>query len=170
MVNTRELLFNSLVKDHKNSIYRLCTAYLYKRELADDLYQEVLIRLWASMDNYKGDARWSTYIYRIAVNTALTFNKKESKDRNLTSSDSLENLPAEATTDDKIVLETQLDQLHYCISQLEEQDRLIISMVLEDLSYKEIGEVLGMQVNHVGVKITRIKTKLSKLMQGEYHG
>ncbi len=167
MLDREEELFNELIKENHASIYRICRAYLYDVSHADDLYQEILFQVWKSMKNFKGKSKVSTWIYRIAVNTAISFNAKNKQHQHLSIPDSIQ-LPYEDTLEKKQEDEQQVNQLRYCISKLESADRLIISLVLEDKSYKEIAEITGINMNHVGVKINRIKGRLLKLMSNEY--
>lgn len=162
MLNKHEEEFNELVKNNHASIYRICRAYLYDLSYADDLYQDILFQLWKSVQNFKGESKVSTWVYRIAVNSAINFNKKNKNKEHITLPDII-HTAYEETLAVKIEQEQQEDKMRYCISLLEPQDRLIISLVLEDKSYKEITEITGN--NHVGVKINRIKGRLLKLMQ-----
>ncbi|MGY0037220.1 RNA polymerase sigma factor [Pedobacter sp. NJ-S-72] len=86
MFDQQEVMFNELVKAHHGSIYRICRAYLYDVSHADDLYQEILFQIWKSIQNFKGEAKVGTWIYRIAVNTAINFNLKKIKTSAFTSS------------------------------------------------------------------------------------
>ena len=122
--------------------------------------------IWKSIQNFKGEAKVGTWIYRIAVNTAINFNLKNKKYQDAPLPDFIQ-VPYEETLLQKQEQETQLDQLRYCISQLETSDRLIISLVLEDKSYKDIAEITGTNINNVGVKINRIKVRLLKLMENK---
>jgi len=154
-----------MVRDNSAGIYRICKAYLYNKSHVDDLYQEILLQIWKSLDSYKGAAKISTWIYRIAVNTAITYNAQHKKTR-------FNELPERAEIADEPQTaakekESQLTQLTNAINQLEEHDRIIISLVLEDLSYKEIAEITGSNTNNIGVRIARIKTKLLKLMENQ---
>lgn len=161
-MNQQEHIFNRIVQDNHASIYRICRAYLYDRSHAEDLCQEILVRVWQNLDSYKGDAQLSTWIYRIAVNTAISYNRKNSKTQHhelpetVNLADDSHSLTAEK--------EQQLNALTRAISELEEHDRLVISLVLEDLSYKEIAEITGQSVTNIGVRINRIKARLLKLM------
>ena len=154
----KEQLFNQLLEQSKGSIYRICKAYLYDEQQTDDLFQEILIAIWRSMDKFRNEAKWNTYIYRIAVNTAIKYNLKHKKIR------IIENLPT-TTLEEKIELENRFEQMHRAIQQLKPPDRLLISLVLEDLSYKEIAEVLDSKVNLVGVRINRIKQRIIKIIK-----
>ena len=164
MLDKQEKDFSQLVKDNHASIYRICRAYLYDPSHANDLYQEILYQIWISMHRFAGKAKVSTWIYRVAVNTAISYNLKNKKHEYSSLPEEVQ-FPYEDTMPEKIEQEIQLDHLRYCISQLEAENRLIISLVLEDKSYKEIAEITGTNVNQVGVKINRIKARLLKLMQ-----
>ncbi len=159
----QETVFNELVKANHASIYRICRAYLYDVSHADDLYQEILYQVWKSMSNFKGQAKASTWIYRVAVNTAINFNLKNKRHQHVALPDSFQP-PYQETLPEKQEQEAQVDKLRYCISKLATSDRLIISLVLENKSYKEIAEITGTTVTHTGVKINRIKTRLLHLM------
>ncbi|QNN42796.1 RNA polymerase sigma factor [Pedobacter roseus] len=156
--------FNELVKNNHASIYRICRAYLYDVSHANDLYQEILLQVWKSLHGFKGKAKVSTWVYRVAVNTAISYNLKNKKHDHQSLPDQMQ-LPYQDSMPDKIEQEIQLDRLRYCISQLETGNRLIISLVLENKSYKDIAEITGTSINLVGVKINRIKARLLKLMQ-----
>ncbi|RZM30120.1 MAG: sigma-70 family RNA polymerase sigma factor [Pedobacter sp.] len=161
---TQEEEFNALIKANHSSIYRICRAYLYDVSHANDLYQEILFQIWKSIQSFKGNSRVSTWVYRVAVNTAINYNLKYKKHAHESLPD-LADQPYEDTLTAKIEQDAQLDKLRYCISKLEDQNRLIISLVLENRSYKDIAEITGTNINLVGVKINRIKASLLKLMQ-----
>ncbi|WDF56102.1 RNA polymerase sigma factor [Mucilaginibacter sp. KACC 22063] len=165
----QESLFNDLVKDHKPSIYRICRAYLYNTDEADDLYQEILYQIWKSLKNFKGQSQIGTWIYRIAVNTAISYNLKHKRNQHLPLPASLQ-LPYEETLTVKREQEAQLQQLYQAISQLPPEERLIISLVLEEKSYKEISEITGASISNTGVKINRIKSRLLQLINKINHG
>lgn len=156
----REQIFSEIVRDNRNSIYRICLAYLYDRSYADDLYQEILLQIWSSLDSYSGAAKMSTWVYRVAMNTAITYNSLHKKNRHHELPDTVQIADENPAPQQ----EQRMQQLYKAISMLEEQDRLIISLVLEDVSYKEIAEITGSNVNNTGVRINRIKTRLMKLM------
>ena len=155
----KEQLFNQLLEQSKGSIYRVCKAYLYDEQQTDDLFQEILIEIWRSMERFRSEAKWNTYIYRIAVNTAIKYNLKWKKSKNKT----IENVPA-ITLEEKIEEENRFEQMHNAIQQLKPPDRLLMSVVLEDLSYKEIAEILDSKVNLIGVRINRIKQRIIKII------
>ncbi len=160
--------FTKLVVSNRASIYRICRAYIYDASLADDLYQEILFQIWKSIKSFKGNARVSTWVYRIAVNTAISFNLKNKRHQHEPIPEFF-SMAYEDTMEEKKETEVRLDHLRYCINQLEPADRLIISLVLEDKSYKDIAEITGNNANLVGVKINRIKSRLLKLMSTPQH-
>lgn len=166
-MKNKEQIFNKLMTENKDRIYRLCHAYLYDQNEVQDLYQDIWLNIWRNLHTFRGEASWSTWVYRIAVNTALAYNKRNRRRRNVFSGENPAHdaLPAEDVTEEKMEKEKALDHLAWCISQLEKQDRLIITMLLEGMAYKEIAAVLGISPNHVGVKINRIKKKLSNMMK-----
>lgn len=160
-----EQAFRELIQQHQDKIYRLCRGYLYDQSLADDLYQEVLINLWQSLKKFRGEAAISTWIYRVTVNTAITFNRKSKKQPQQAEISPMLYDKAQEQKEAVLQKEQQLNHLQYCISQLPKEERLIITLVLEDVSYKEISEVMGISVNYTGVKIKRIKERLGKMME-----
>ncbi len=165
MKSNLEKQFLDLVKMHQDKIFRLCRAYLYEPNQAEDLYQEVLINIWKSLPQFKGTSAIATWVYRITVNTAISFNRKEKKNP-IVGQDIPEHLTSdlEAGVQAKQAEENQMQQMHRAIAQLEPQDRVIIGLYLEDVAYKEIANIIGASTNLVGVKINRIKTKLTKIL------
>ncbi len=161
----KNALFNEILEGSKGGIFRICTAYLSDPEHRDDLYQEILIAIWYSMDRFEGHSKWNTYIYRIAVNTAIKYCLKVKKDHKLVSRTDVPDIPAEIDQG----IEPMIQKMLHCIQMMADNDRLLLGLVLEDLSYKEIAEILQTDVNHVGVKINRAKKKLLELMK-ENHG
>ncbi len=168
----KEDLFTNLFVEQRARIYRLCQAYLFDKDDVEDLFQEIMINVWNNLESFRGMSKISTWIYRIAVNTALLYNKKAKKKRNLFIQLSPGIYPSDEIEDGSSNQENnhQIKNLHTCINTLKKEDRIIISMVLEGLKYDEIAEVTGLTANHVGVKINRIKPVLLKLMKEVRNG
>lgn len=164
-MSDKEKLFGQIVRENRDSLYRICRACMPDPDDANDLYQEVLVKVWLNLHTFRGDAKLSTWLYRVALNTAILHRKKQRSHTSLLPQHIAELSYSCADTADKQEQEALLQMLHHCISCLEKQDRLIISLVLEEVPYKEIAEVLGFTVSHVGVKINRIKQKLASLME-----
>ncbi|MEJ8800906.1 RNA polymerase sigma factor [Pontibacter sp. H249] len=161
----KEKLFEQIVQENRDRLYRICRACMPDPEDASDLYQEVLVKVWLNLHTFRGDAKLSTWLYRITLNTAILHRKQQGKNTEPLPRHIAELPDTTAESLQKQEQEVLLQKLHYCINCLEKQDRLIISLLLEEVSYKEIAEVLGLTVNHVGVKISRIKQKLAMLME-----
>ncbi|MDA7716934.1 RNA polymerase sigma factor [bacterium] len=161
-----EQLFAEVITLHKDKIYRICYAYLYDKNLVDDLYQEVLINVWNGLKRFKGNAQLSTWLYRVTLNTTITFNKKNKAHKQLFKNNIPENITENIDITDT-EQECRVNRLIQCVQQLKEEERIIISLVLEEISYKEIANILGIEVNNVGVRINRIKKKLLKIYNNE---
>ena len=155
----RERIFVQLFERSRPSIRRLCHAYLNSAAEVDDLFQEIMTNVWNSLPSFRGEAKISTWLYRIAVNTALIHRRKRRP------SEELGDFADQRTSaHQNLERRERLDALHSAIAQLGDQDRLIVSLLLEGLSYKEIADITGITVNYVGVKIVRIKQALEQLM------
>ena len=150
--------FTALYNQYSGSIYKLCQGYTGDASLAQDMLQETFIRVWNNMQDFRGDAKWSTWIFRIAVNTCLTWLRK--KKEPLVDADSeIVALISEESSNS----EEQVQLLYTCISRLAETDRLIITLVLEEKPYDEIADITGITENNLRVKIHRIKKQLSEI-------
>lgn len=150
--------FTKLYEVYSPGILKLCMGYTGDRTQAEDLLQEVFLSVWNNMHKFRQEASWKTWIYRIAVNTCLTYLRK----RKLKTVD-IEEHPVAQLQEEKSNREQDIQLLYTCISKLPEADRLLISMVLEDQSYEEIAAVVDISVNHLRVKIHRIKKQLTEI-------
>jgi RNA polymerase sigma-70 factor (ECF subfamily) len=142
-------------------IIKICRAYTDTQEDFEDYYQEVCLQIWLSKDNFKEQSAWSTWIYRLTLNVCLTFLKKKKNNKQNNTSDLL---PDEVMIDRKTFSEESLNQLYDAIKKLSEIDRGIILLYLEEKSYKEIADIIGTNTNNIGVRITRIKERLKKIL------
>ena len=170
----KEPLFKQGIVENKDSMYRICFAYKRDPDERQDLYQEIVINIWKNLGKFEGRSMISTWIYRIAVNTSLMHIKKESR-RNRDTTELNESIISNTAdniseTEEKIETGKNIEKLYSSINELPSMDRVIISMVLEELSYKEIAEVTGLTVNNIGVRINRIKKELSRLMEEKEDG
>lgn len=146
-------------------IIKICRAYTDTQEDFEDYYQEVCLQIWRSKDNYKKQANWSTWVYRITLNVCLTLMKKDRKQQEV----SAENLPNELVEDSQVFTDESLHQLYEAIKQLSEVDRGVVLLYLEEKSYQEIAEITGTNANNIGVRIKRIKERLKKLLDGKVY-
>jgi len=151
--------FLVLINEHQGIIHKICRLYRDSKEDREDLFQEIIFQLWKSHSTFKQEAKISTWIYRIAFNTAIaTFRNKQQK---------IEYYPelpdySEEQTSDELAL--RQERLFAALKQLDDADKTIITLYLEDLSYHQIAAITGISENYIGVKLNRIKAKLQKLL------
>jgi RNA polymerase sigma-70 factor (ECF subfamily) len=160
----KEALFTRILAENKDRIYRLCLGYLIDKQDVDDLFQDVMINIWRGLDSFRGEAKASTWVYRIAVNTSLIYNKKTKRKQQLIGHEEMDNIVDQASENAETKM--NLASLRKSISSLKKQDRLIITLLLEGMSYHEIADITGISINYVGVKINRIKKQLEKMING----
>ncbi|MDD6581381.1 MAG: sigma-70 family RNA polymerase sigma factor [Bacteroidales bacterium] len=158
MNNDKEHEFELLVRQHKRTIYTVCYMFSTNKDEIDDLFQEILIRLWNGFDRFEGRSSAKTWIYRVALNTAINQDRKERR-RPQTVPLTVDIDPYEADNPQT----QQIRVLYDRISRLDPIDRSLILLWLEGISYDEIGAIIGISPNNVGVKLTRIKEKLVKM-------
>lgn len=158
MNNDKEHEFELLVRQHKRTIYTVCYMFSTNKDEIDDLFQEILIRLWNGFDQFEGHSSAKTWIYRVALNTAINQDRKERR-RPQTVPLTVDIDPYEADNPQT----QQIRVLYDRISRLDPIDRSLILLWLEGISYDEIGAIIGISPNNVGVKLTRIKEKLVKM-------
>lgn len=144
-------------------IIKICRAYTNSQEDYEDYYQEVCLQIWKSRENFRGNSKWSTWIYRISLNVCLTLLKKNKKKQDIPT----ENIPAAEVEESRFFTDESLNLLYAAIKQLSEVDRAVILLYLEEKSYQEIAEITGTSANNIGVRITRIKSRLKKLLDGK---
>lgn len=142
-------------------IIKICRAYTDTQEDFEDYYQEVCLQIWRSKDNFKEQSAWSTWIYRLSLNVCLTFLKKK---KNNSQNNTSNLLPDEVLIDSRAFSDESLNELYSAIKQLSEIDRGVILLYLEEKSYQEIAEIMGTNTNNIGVRITRIKDRLKKIL------
>ena len=155
-----EILFNSLIKENSRIINSVCYFYSSDNIPFEDLRQEVYINIWKGIDQFRSESKVSTWIYRIAINTALMAIRTGKKRINTVSIDpTVFNISNDTDNFQKDRLEA-LDSL---IEKLDDIEKAIILLWLDEYSYEEIAETMGMKKSNVATKIFRIKEKLSKL-------
>jgi RNA polymerase sigma-70 factor (ECF subfamily) len=154
-----KILFTELIRENKGIIFKICNAYCPNKEDRDDLAQEIIYNLWKSFTSYMSEYKFSTWMYRIALNVAISFYRKEQKKRRrVTYSENL--LVYEDDSSPYTEEEKNLRLLLKFIGELKEIDKSIILLYLGNKSYKEIAEITGITESNVATKINRIKEKL----------
>ncbi|MCL3782282.1 RNA polymerase sigma factor [Prolixibacteraceae bacterium JC049] len=169
-VKNKEEQFKSIVDQNKYRIERICSYYAPTKEEQKDMYQEILINVWKSLDNFRGDAAVSTWIYRIAVNTSLSYTGKAYKNMKLNVSVETENLSSvvdEEQLSEKLKEEENLNRLQAELNQLSIIDKMLISLLLEGLSMREIADVVGLTEPNTRVKLHRVKETLRNKLKSE---
>jgi RNA polymerase sigma-70 factor (ECF subfamily) len=161
----RERIFEELFQRHKAPLQRLCFAWLNAPGEVEDLFQEIMSHVWHALPKFRGEAQAGTWLYRIAVNTALLHRRKRKPAEPL-----LELADPSAGAHRDLEDRERLDALRHAIAVLPGQDRLVITLLLEGLSYRQIADVTGLTVNYVGVKLSRIKQAIEQRMTEEFHG
>lgn len=154
-----ETTFLEQIRLHQGIIYKLVILYANDTEEKKDLYQEVLLQAWKAWPQYRQEAKFSTWLYRICLNTILTQKRKR---QNIDFTASLEAI-APAVHNGSIQKEDTV-RLQQAIRRLSETDRAIISMHLDGYENGEVSEVLGISINHVAVKLHRIKQQLANFL------
>jgi len=160
-------IFDEWLREHKGLFFKFVRAYAFTENDRDDLFQEIAIQVWRSIPNFKGDAAVTTWIYRITINTAIAWSRKEKKHQEGRSSlVESEHLLREVNQPDP-----RLDWLYEQISSLHEVDRTLTLLLLDGFSYKEMSKIIGISESNVGVKINRIKKVLiTKSQEKQHHG
>jgi len=160
--------FLQLVKEHSGMIHKVCRLYGHAETDRQDLFQEIIIQLWKSFPRFRGDSKFSTWLYRIALNTAISDLRKQKRQIDIVYSD----LPVKDLEETEVdrEKEEQLKQLYTAIGQLGEIEKAIVMLYLEDKSYEEMEDILGINQNNLRVKMNRIKEKLRKLTKEVEHG
>lgn len=156
---SKEALFKEIFKSNSKRVFHLCYGYTGDNDAANDLMQETFMKVWQNLDKFRNQALISTWIYRIAVNTCLSWlrvEKRQAKEE--LTENIIENKREEFSEKNE-----QVALLYKCISQLEENERLIITMVLDELPYAEIADIAGISEGNLRVKIHRIKHKLTEI-------
>lgn len=142
-------------------VIKICRAYTNTQDDFEDYYQEVCLQIWRSRDSFHGQSEWSTWVYRLSLNVCLTLLKRHKKHRSLIASDPM---PPEASEQPRSFEDASLNQLFDAIRQLSEVDRAVIVLYLDEKSYQEIADIIGSNANNIGVRISRIKQRLRRIL------
>ena len=154
-------IFLQLIEGNKGIIYKICNAYCSDKADRDDLVQEIIYQLWKSGHSFDAGQRFTTWMYRVALNVAISFYRKGNKENTITSLSGEEENIADNTSNTN-ELEENIERLQHFINELKELDRALMILYLESKTYKEIAEILGITETNVASKISRIKEKLKQ--------
>lgn len=166
-----ESKFRSWLIEHQGAVLKVARAYTYTTEDCQDLAQEILLQVWRSLPQFKGRASPSTWFYRVALNTALGWHRNERRRRARREPIlAVEDLPVAGPDSARQMVEREaVERLYAAIRRLPKTDAALVLLYLDDLSYREIAEVLGLSEGNVGVKLTRAKKALGELLKEESH-
>ena len=156
---SKEELFKEIFQKNSGKVYHLCYGYTGDDDSANDLMQETFIKVWQNLDKFRNQSLISTWIYRIAVNTCLSYLRVEKRQAKDELTDNIIENKQEEVSEKK----EQIALLYTCISQLEENERILITMVLDEVPYNEIAQISGISEGNLRVKIHRIKQKLTEI-------
>lgn len=170
-VDEYEARFQRWLRDHIGIMLKVVRAFAESEHDQDDLFQNILVGLWSSMPNFRGTSKESTWIYRVAFNTAVTWRRGERrrKRRHATFAQDQAAFKSQTNSTDRRADEELIDRLYAAIRQLPGVDSSLALMHLDGLSYQEMSDVLGISENYVGVKLTRIRQQLAEQLQGVSH-
>ncbi|MDQ6901895.1 MAG: RNA polymerase sigma factor [Bacteroidota bacterium] len=149
-------IFETWLDKHKALLFKVVRAYAFTADDRDDLFQEIAIQVWHSIPNFRQESSAPTWLYRISLNTAIKWVRKERKHPQAETLDNVEHVLQES----KITMDERLAWLYEEIYKLDEIDRSVTLLMLDNFSYKEMADILGISESNVGVKINRIKKQL----------
>ena len=155
----RDRIFGDWLAGHKGILFKVVHAYAFEHADRQDLFQEVAVQVWRSVDAFRGESSVPTWLYRVALNTAIAWNRRE--DRHQRGKQPLEIVEGVLTTASPQGCDPRLEWLYQQIAQLKDVDRSIALLLLDGFSYKEIAAIVGITESNVGVKINRIKSALA---------
>lgn len=165
-MSDRREAFLRLVRDNRARLRRICRVYGEDREEERDLYQEILLQAWRSLPSFEGEAKPATWLYRVALNTALgRQRKRDVRSRARLDEDDPVMGSRPPRPDRELSDKRRRERLYAAIDRLGETDRALVLMYLDERSYAEMAEVLGISESYVGVKLHRIRKKLSESLE-----
>ena len=147
------------MQEHQNLMHKICRLYTNSDAEHKDLFQEITIQLWKAYPKFRGDAKFSTWMYRVGINTAISlYRKSKSRIQSFSFDDVSYKIPQTETYDD--TQDQQLKSIYAALNHLNDIDKAVILLYLEDKSYKEISDTIGISEVNARVKMNRIKKKL----------
>jgi RNA polymerase sigma-70 factor (ECF subfamily) len=163
--------FLKLIEENRLKILKICRAYAWNPSDRDDLYQEILFQIWRALPGLKEKAYAGTWLYRVALNTSISFVRKHAGRNNRATACGPDDLARriESAQEPDESDDGRLARLYEAIAQLNEMEKALVILFLEDLSYEEMADALGLSTSHVGVALHRAKKKLSILMKEAVH-
>ncbi len=168
-IGMQEKIFKRWLNDYSKLIFKVVRTYAVSPQDQDDLFQEILIQLYLAIPGFRGDAKETTWIYRVSLNTALTWNRNEKRKRKKFKTNVLDIQDLASNSNDNNDLSQNqqiLNDVYDAMRKLSKSDSSIILLYLDGLSYDQISEVIGISKINVGVRLNRAKKKLAQLLKG----
>lgn len=163
-----ESQFLRMVRENEARLRRLCRIYAPDPDARQDLYQDILAQLWRSLPGFRAEAREGTWLYRVALNTALGFRRLTGRRRETALEEGHLQRPDGAPGPVERTHRAQsLERLYEAIARLPEADRGLVALYLDDVTYRDMAEILGISENHVGVRLNRIRKRLGRWLAEE---
>ncbi|AXO79850.1 RNA polymerase sigma factor [Olleya aquimaris] len=154
--------FVELLEQHQNIVHKVCRLYTNNYDAHNDLFQEITIQLWKAFPKFRGDSKFSTWMYRVGLNTAITLYRKSKRTINTQQFDTVQfKISAEEYDSTE---EEQLKLLYKAVHQLNDIEKALVFLYLEDKNYREISETMGITEVNARVKMNRVKTKLRTIL------
>lgn len=160
--------FVKTITQHQGIIHKVCRLYCDHKDDSEDLFQEIVLQLWLSYSTFKQSSLVSTWMYKVALNTAITRLRKVTSRKKMESL-SFDQYELAEEEGDTSVVEKEM-ALSKAINQLNKFDKAIVLLYLEDKNYQEMAEIMGISESYIGVKLNRIKKKLKELLNAERYG
>ena len=157
------------VQSNQGILQKICRLYGHTQPDREDLFQEIIVQLWKSVPKFKGQSKFSTWMYRVALNTAISDFRRKRKRPGVLEAD-VNSIEIGSGPSDDMDQERHLNALYGAIRQLAEIDKAIVMLYLEDKSYEEMEDILGINSNNLRVKMNRIKEKLRQLTKNISYG
>ena len=161
--------FLELMNENRNRILKVCRVYAWNSADQDDLYQEILFQIWRGLPALKEKQFANTWLYRVAINTAISFVRKRTSRTNrviyVEHADLTRTIESQQTTDENTG--DRMAHLYTAIFKLDPLEKALVTLFLEDFTYEQMADLTGINANHVGVMLHRAKKKLSSLMTEE---
>ena len=158
--------FIGLINKHQGILHKICNVYFYGNPYKEDYYQEILIRLWRAYPGFRNNSAFSTWLYRVALNTSIDIIRKQNLQPRYSELSKFEYNITENECDNDSDLK---DKLYRAIHNLSDIEKAIIILYLEEYSYREISEMIGISECNTGVRISRIKNHLIKTLENGKH-
>ncbi len=164
MAENREEVFIQMINQNLGIAHRICGVYFSDHDEKKDVMQEMMYQLWKSYSGFNGRSKFSTWMYRVCLNTALTYTKKLGKTKKEPLAPSHHQIPEEPPGNK----EESIQELYSAISSLSPLNKAIVLLYLEDLSYEEIAQITGLSKSNVSVRLVRIKRELEAKLKNDF--